>query len=90
MEDDSAGETGADTTAMIFDALAAVAPEVRTVAIDPTVDLWKALHLDSMDVVTVVERLSSAIGADIPERDLPRLISIDGIRSYLAERTRPG
>lgn len=71
---------------IITAAITAVVPTGATelAELDPTRDLWQELGLDSIDYLAVVERLSLAVGCDIPARDAPRLISLAGLRSYLS------
>lgn len=78
--------TRADIDALIVTSIAAVAPDAaeRVGTLNPDVDLWAALDLDSMDHVTIVEHLSAGIGRDIPEADAPLLLSLGSMRRYLA------
>ena len=55
----------------------------RLADVDPAADVWEALELDSMDNIAVLTRLGSAVGQDIPERDLPRLLTLEAIRTYV-------
>jgi acyl carrier protein len=84
---DGAGDPNrpTDVDALIVSAIGAVAPDasVRVESLDPTVDLWAALDLDSMDHVVIVERLSAGIGRDIPEADAPLLLTLESMRRYL-------
>ncbi len=69
----------------LVDALATVAPdvvdEVRT--IDPDLDLFEEFGLDSMDRLTIMERLASSTGRQIPEDRYPELTSLAAMRSFL-------
>ena len=78
--------TDADVTAVLFRAIADVAPEVEPelADLDRDADLWEELELDSMDHLSVMTRLSEATGREIPERDYPALTSMRQIREYLA------
>jgi acyl carrier protein len=66
-------------------AITEVAPELAPELddLDPDVDLWRELELDSMDHLSVMTRLSEATGRDIPERDYPKLRSLQEICDYL-------
>ena len=44
--------------------------------LDPDIDVWRELDLDSLDHVTVMELIADATGADIAEHDYPRLLSM--------------
>lgn len=75
-----------ETTHSIVDAaFLAVAPEIgdELADLDSHADVWHELQLDSMDHLSVMERLSAAIGRDIPESDYPRLLTLDAIRRYV-------
>ena len=75
-----------DIDGLVRSAIAEVAPEVAPELddLDPDVDLWRELELDSMDHLSVMTRLSEATGRDIPERDYPKLRSLHAICDYLA------
>ena len=70
---------------IITESIATVAPDVvaEVADLDPGVDLWHELELDSMDHLSVMEQLATRTGRDIPEADYPKLISLDQIREYL-------
>jgi acyl carrier protein len=72
--------------ALVRRAISEVAPELAPELddLDPNVDLWRELELDSMDHLSVMTRLSEATGRDIPERDYPKLRSLNAICDYLA------
>jgi len=72
--------------ALVRRAISEVAPELAPELddLDPNVDLWRELELDSMDHLSVMTRLSEATGRDIPERDYPKLRSLQEICEYLA------
>ena len=73
---------------MILAAIADVAPELEAELGDlaPDVDFWMELQLDSMDHLAVMTRLSNQISREIPERDYPRLTTIDALSRYLVDR----
>ena len=75
-----------DVDGLVRRALTEVAPELAPELddLDPNVDLWRELELDSMDHLSVMTRLSEATGRDIPERDYPKLRSLNAICEYLA------
>jgi acyl carrier protein len=72
--------------ATVLAALTRIAPDVDPASLDPGDDLREQCELDSMDFLSFVERLHDATGADIPERDYPRLASVDLAVEYLAAR----
>ena len=82
---DSADHPVVDTVAMILSAIADVAPELESELgdLDHDIDLWTELQLDSMDHLAVMTRLATQSGRDIPERDYPRLTTVNTLRDYL-------
>jgi len=80
-----------DTVTMILAAISDVAPELEDELpeLDHHVDLWTELQLDSMDHLAVMTRLSEQTGREIPERDYPRLTTVDALRSYLTAPSSP-
>ena len=80
-------DTDRDTVLRV---LAEVAPEADLTALDPAQDVREALDLDSMDILNLAVGLYQATGVDVPERDYPRIVTVDGAVAYLAEhRARP-
>lgn len=71
---------------LIIDVLSNVAPETDPAAVDPTEDLRDELDLDSMDELNLITRVSERLGVDIPERDYPRMRTLDGAVAYLSGR----
>ena len=69
----------------VIDAIVEVAPEVDPAKIDPSADLSEQLDIDSMDFLNVVVALHERTGVDVPERDYPRLSTLDQAVAYLAE-----
>ena len=71
---------------MILAAVAEVAPELEPelADLDHDVDFWNELQLDSMDHLAVMTRLAERTGREIPERDYPRLTTVNTLSSYLA------
>jgi acyl carrier protein len=63
-----------------------IAPEADVDAIDPDGPLAPQLDLDSMDVVTLMERLQEATGLVIPDRDSSQLQSLRDLVTYLRAR----
>lgn len=67
-------------------ALAEVAPEVDAGTLDPDVDLFAQVDIDSMDLLTVLEILRQRTGVDVPEADYAALATPRLAAAYLAER----
>jgi acyl carrier protein len=70
----------------VIDSLKRVAPEADSATLDPKVEFRDQLDIDSMDFLTFVIGLHESTGIDIPERDYPKLSSLDGAVEYLAAR----
>jgi acyl carrier protein len=72
---------------VVLDALAKVAPEADLSMLDPKQGLRDQLDLDSMDFLNVVLGIHAALGVDVPERDYPKLATLDSCVEYLARAT---
>ncbi len=70
--------------AAVLDALVEVAPEIDTASIDPDQDLAEQLDIDSMDFLGVIVAIHDRTGIEVPERDYPRLATLNDAVSYLA------
>jgi acyl carrier protein len=78
----------ADLRRLVLDALAGVAPELDEASLAPNKSFRDQLDIDSMDFLNYVIALHDALKVDIAETDYPRLMSIDGAVSYLAQRLK--
>lgn len=70
----------------VIASLRKVAPEADASTLDPSTEFRDQLDIDSMDFLTFVIGLHEATGVDIPERDYPKLSSLDGAVSYLGAK----
>lgn len=75
--------------AVVLKALAEVAPELDEATLDRARPFREQLDLDSIDFLRFVVALSKLAGGDIPERDYPKLASVDSCARYLAAAPRP-
>lgn len=82
--------TREDVMGTVRSILHAIAPEADLAAIRPDADLREELDIDSMDFLRVVVQLHERLGVDVPERDYPRIRTLDGCVAYLAERLARG
>jgi acyl carrier protein len=64
-----------------------VAPDADLDQVGPGETLQEALDLDSIDFLNLVTGLHDATGLEIPERDYPRLSTLEGAVSYLTSVT---
>ncbi len=76
--------TEAEARAVVLAALVEIAPETEGVRLDGDVELGEQLDIDSMDFLTLMTLVSERTGIDIPERDQPKLRTLDGAVAYLA------
>ena len=72
-----------DIGGVVRDELNNIAPEIDLAAIDPAADLREALDIDSMDFLNFISAIHGRLGVDIPERDYPKLFTLDGAIGYL-------
>jgi acyl carrier protein len=72
-----------DAEALLGRLLHDIAPEVDLGEVDPDAMLQDEADLDSMDFLNLVTALSEQTGIEVPERDYPRLATIDGFVDYL-------
>ena len=63
--------------------LSQIAPEADIDALEGDVDLNEQLDIDSIDFLNFVIGINEATGIDIPERDYPQLVTLDGCVQYL-------
>ena len=75
-----------EIASLVRGALTSVAPESATQPIEPDADFRDQMDLDSMDFLNFIIALHEATGIDIPEKDYPRLASLNGCVDYLAAR----
>ena len=68
----------------VVKALTSVAPEIDPASLDPNAEFRQEIDLDSMDFLNFVIALHERLGVDIPERDYPRLGTLDAIVDYVA------
>jgi len=66
--------------------LGEIAPEVDLGAIQPAVSLRDQLDIDSMDLLNFVIAVDARLHVDIPERDYPKLATLDAFVHYIAQR----
>ena len=71
--------------AVVIGVLTDVAPDVDPAAIDPDVDLVEQLDIDSMDFLNIVVAINERTGIEIPERDYPKLSTLNDAVGYLAK-----
>lgn len=82
--------TDSEARDVLLGALAEIAPETAGIPLEGDVDLAEQLDIDSMDFLNLVTAVSESTGIDIPERDYPRLRTLDEAVAYLIGERQPG
>lgn len=70
----------------IVEAIEAAVPGVNVRALKGAEDIREALDIDSFDVLQVAVKIKERLGVDVPESDMPRILTIDGGVAYLQAR----
>jgi acyl carrier protein len=70
----------------IEEALAQIAPDADVTGLAQDADLRDALELDSLDFLSLVEKLSQRTGRRIDEEDYPHLATLASAVKFLAGR----
>ncbi|MBA4178012.1 MAG: phosphopantetheine-binding protein [Leptothrix sp. (in: Bacteria)] len=70
----------------VLQTLQRIAPEVDPTTLAAGEPLRNQVDLDSMDWLNVRVGLHQRFGVDNPEADPARLVTLDGVVAYLAER----
>jgi len=75
---------------VVIRALTEVAPDADPGALDPSAELAEQLDIDSIDFLNVVVSVHEQTGIDVPERDYPKLATLDGAVAYLVSAQQQG
>ena len=67
-----------------LEVLGRIAPEADLETLDPKEDLRDQLDIDSLDVLRFATGLAEATGVEVPERDYPRIVTLEGCIAYLS------
>lgn len=65
-----------------------IAPEADLSKLDPAVDFREELDIDSIGFLNLVIALAEELKIPIPEKDYPRLRTIESALGYLAAATQ--
>lgn len=76
----------ADIEQAVLRSLKAVAPEADLSTLSRGEDLRAVLDIDSMDFLRFVVGLHDTLHVDVPERDYPKIRTIDSCVAYLERR----
>ena len=80
--------TEQELRALVIGVLTEVAPDVDAASIDPDADFLEELDIDSMDFLNVIVAINERTGIEIPERDYPKLSTLNDAVDYLAHAHR--
>lgn len=72
--------------AIVLEELGNIAPEADLDSVPGDADLREKLDIDSMDVLNLVTALHKRLEVDIPDRDQPKLLTLDGAVDYLQQK----
>jgi len=75
---------------VVIRALSEVAPDIDPAGIDPGTDLAEQLDIDSMDFLNIVVAVHEQTGIEIPERDYPKLSTLEDAVAYLLAAQQQG
>lgn len=75
-----------DIRAVVLRLLADRAPEIDFAQIRPDRPLRDQIDLDSMDYLNFLVALHKELGISVPEKDYPKLATLNGCIDYLASR----
>jgi acyl carrier protein len=70
----------------IIGILQTIAPEADYDDLDPDAKLQETLDIDSFDFLNLLIGLDEAVGVSVPEADYGKLVSLNDLVNYLAER----
>lgn len=74
--------------AVVLRVLNGIAPEVEIDAIDPSRDLRDQIDIDSVDFLNFVIGLHKDLEIEIPDADIPKLVSLNSCVDYLVSRVK--
>ncbi|HZS15707.1 MAG TPA: phosphopantetheine-binding protein [Candidatus Dormibacteraeota bacterium] len=77
-----------DIRATVLRILHQVAPDVDAATLDPAVAIQDQVDIDSVDFMNLMVGIEEALGVDVPERDYPRVASLDACVGYLSAGSR--
>ena len=82
--------TESELRQLVLTLLSDIAPEIDPAQIQPDVSFRDQLDIDSMDFQNLMIALHKQTRIDVPERDYPTLITLNGAVAYLQARCPAG
>jgi acyl carrier protein len=77
-----------DIRTVVVATLTAIAPEIEVRTLRPDRPLRAQVDLDSMDWLNFLLGLHEKLRVEIPESDYRRLVTLDNVVTYLADKLR--
>jgi len=77
--------TREELRAIFIEEIGNIAPEADTASLAGNEDLREALDMDSMDIFNLVVAISQRLKIDIPDADVPQLVTLDSGIAYLVD-----
>jgi len=74
--------------AVVLRSLGGVAPEADLDHLQPNVSFREQLDIDSMDFLNFVIALHKELKVEIPEKDYPKLTTLNGCIAYVQQTCR--
>ena len=78
--------TAEQLTDLVTKSLYEVAPDLKGEPLDPKLRFSEQFEFDSMDFLNFITALHRATGLELPEKDYPKLVSLDLAAAYLTEK----
>lgn len=73
-----------DLRALVISEIGNIAPEADVTSLREDDDFREALDMDSMDIFNLVLALSQRLKVNVPDADVPQLVTLGGAVAYLA------
>lgn len=81
--------TSDEARELMSSVLRPIAPEADLADVGPGETIQEALDLDSIDFLNFITGLSKATGLEMPGKDYPRLLTLEGCVNYLVTGGAP-
>lgn len=75
--------TPQETRAALEEIIMDVAPDADVHAVGDTANFREVLGLDSMDFLTIVERIAEQMGVEIPEAEYTKVETLVGLTDFV-------
>jgi acyl carrier protein len=72
---------------VVLRVLSNIAPEVDLASLDPDRDIRDQIDIDSVDFLNFAIGLHNELGIEIPDSDVPKLLTLNSCVNYLVGKT---